>query len=118
MNDGPIRILMLAAIVLTAALLPTKYVDQKISLENFEVINGDNSSAIRVDSAYIWFPKGFDTANVEFGKGKTSISEMIDNIEQQTGLVHSIGYCGTGMNLLFGGSPIGGIRFSPDNERN
>lgn len=111
---GFIRVGLLLSIVTAAYFAPFKYLDRPIVPSKLEVFTNDHGSLLTGDLISIYLPVGYTKENLKLGQERIRLRDLIKKIELTTGMSHRIGYCGTGANLLFGASPVGGISFLPN----
>ena len=62
-------------------------------------------------SHYSQVPRSTYENDFKLTEKRMSLKSFIKDIEKQTGLQHRLYHCGTGANILYGGSPMLGIRF-------
>ncbi len=109
---GFARVGLLLSIVTVAYFAPLKYLDRSVVPSELEIFANDHGSLLKGDLISIYLPAGYTKENLKLGKERMRLRDLIKEIELTTGISHRIGYCGTGANLLFGASPIGGISFA------
>jgi len=107
-----LRGMLVLSVVVAAALAPVKYVDRRIlQLPRGQLTLGQLTTALEEQAVLLRFPNQHANRSVRLPGGSSKVRELIDLIEDQTGLRHRIKYCGNGSTVLWGGVPMGRIRF-------
>jgi hypothetical protein len=98
---------IVAVVVITAVLLPTKHEDQRIGpLPHPDLTLGELTATGAIDPV---FNQQHEVVRVSLPSRTPTRREVINAIQQQTGLKASIFHCGSGATILFGGG-VGRIR--------
>jgi hypothetical protein len=108
---GAKRVSLFFAIVFAAYFAPLKYLDQSVEPRNFKLSENGYTSVLTSGRINMYFPSVYTENDFKLTEKRMSLKSFIKNIEKQTGLQHRVYYCGTGANILYGGSPMLGIRF-------
>lgn len=109
----PIRAGIVAVVVIAAHYAPFKYEDRVINTSLAEY-KANEKVALLFDAdqlLFFYFPADITRQQLALPEQTLTLRELVKHIEQVTGLNSSIGYCGTGVSILWGASPVGGVRF-------
>ena len=109
---GPVRVGVIIAVIVAAYWAPFKYMDRAVEPAAMEFEVGTQRSVLKDGYSSLSLPGTVTRENLALPDERMSLRALVRHIEKKTGLVGRIGYCGTGMSVLWGAHPMGGIRFS------
>ena len=100
------RVGVFVSILFVAYLAPVKYLDTQVNPTTLELISDEYRTYIKGDSVYIRFSSAYTEKDFDLGNELTSVRNLLQRLETQTGSKPQVLYCGTGASLLFGGAPM------------